>query len=135
MPRYFFSDSADVLYWLWSESVTQQKDATNFVGNRLKKIGDVSKGRQWYHVGSKENPADIASRGETLSKLNGNTFWFQGTDFIKEEVIKSQTKIDRKKMPFGVHRELGYVNALIASVNPKRPGLKHLISLDYTNDF
>lgn len=132
---YYFSDSADILYWLWSESLSQPKDATNFVANRLCKIRKVSSSKQWRHVGTKDNPADIASRGETLGKLKDLKFWFEGPEFIKEHVIQVQTKIDRKKMPAGVRRECEYASALVASVNPPATGLRAVISLDYTHDY
>ena len=132
---YYFSDSADVLYWLWSESISQPKDTTNFIGNRLKKIRRVSKSSQWHHVGTKDNPADIASRGASLSKLKYSTFWLEGPEFIREEVMKPQTHIDRARMPDGVRRESEHVTALMATVDPLPTGLSALMSLEFTNDY
>ena len=132
---YYFSDSANVLYWLWSESLSQSKDITNFIGNRLKKIRALSKSSQWNHVPGKLNPADPASRGTPMTKLINNQFWFQGPDFIREEVIKSPTHIDRSFMPDGVRREVEHVKVLMTNVNPLPTGITALMTLDFTNDY
>ena len=37
---------------------------------------------QWKHVGTKQNPADDASRGLTAEALLKNKRWIQGPDFL-----------------------------------------------------
>ena len=69
---HFHSDSANVLYWIRSGCLSQPKDRTNFISNRLHKILEESKSSQWHHVGTKDNPADLASRGAPLEKLKNN---------------------------------------------------------------
>ena len=131
---YYYSDSADVLYWIWSLSLTQSKDSTNFVANRLHKIQKASSVEQWNHVDTKSNPADIACRGSSLSRLRDSDFWFAGPDFIREETIPSQTRIKRS-VPEGVRREYEHATVLMASVVLLPSGLQALISLDSTNDY
>lgn len=132
---YLYTDSADVLYWIWSDSLSQKNDATNFIANRLNKIKQLFSSKQWRHIGTKSNPADKACRGEYLSKLKDMKPWFEGPEFIREKEIKEQSNVDQKKMPPGVRKEYEYATALMASVVPVSSGLGALVSLDSTNDY
>ena len=132
---HFHTDSADVLYWLRSGSLTQSNDQTHFVSNRLNKIKQVSHSKQWHHVGSKMNPADIASRGSSLEKLSHNNLWLHGPTFIKEETLGPQTHIDMTTVPQGVRAETNHVRILMSKVQPVTSGLNEIISLEYTNDY
>ena len=132
---HYHSDSANVIYWLRSGNLSQTKDRTNFVSNRICKILELSHSDQWHHVGTKDNPADMASRGILLSKLEHNSFWLNGPQFIKSPELQSQTHIDFKKMPEGVQNENKLVRTLLANVKSTATGLTSLISLEYTNDY
>ncbi|XP_037929954.1 uncharacterized protein LOC119664555, partial [Teleopsis dalmanni] len=59
VPTYFWSDSKIVLSWIISSSASLH----TFVANRISKIQEMSHADQWHHVASKDNPADIISRG------------------------------------------------------------------------
>ncbi|XP_065076356.1 uncharacterized protein LOC135699959 [Ochlerotatus camptorhynchus] len=39
----------------------------------------------WNHVSSKDNPADVASRGLSPDELVNNQLWFQGAPWLKED--------------------------------------------------
>ena len=132
---HYHSDSANVIYWLRSGSLSQPKDKTNFVSNRINKILEMSHSHQWHHVGTKENPADIASRGTLLVKLQNDKLWLNGPAFIKDTEVQPQTHIDLKRIPEGVLDEGRQVKALLANVKPTSTGISALISLDYTNDY
>ena len=54
----FWTDSSIVLAWL----KTPSKKLEVFVANRVAKILESSNSNQWFHVNSKENPANILSR-------------------------------------------------------------------------
>ena len=56
---YFWIDSTAVLYCIKNSS----KRFPVFVANRLAIIKNHTSVEQWHHVPSKQNPADIASRG------------------------------------------------------------------------
>ena len=79
---YYFTDSAIVLFDLHSGSYTH----SIFVANRLLSIRKLSDIQQWKHVDTKQNPADIPSRGCSLSDLKNNNLWWHGPDFIKSDI-------------------------------------------------
>ena len=132
---HFHSDSANVIYWIRSGCLSQPKDKTNFVANRLTKILQVANSEQWHHVGTKDNPADLASRGAPLERLRNNGFWLNGPNFILESELSPQTHVDLKKIPDGVLQESKNVTALVAKVSIAATGLTALIPLNYTNDY
>ena len=59
VKEYFWTDSEVVLGYINNES----KRFKVFVANRVQMIRDHSDPSQWYHVNTKLNPADDASRG------------------------------------------------------------------------
>ncbi|XP_067660612.1 uncharacterized protein [Haliotis asinina] len=74
----YYTDSTTVLHYINSE----QKRFPIFVANRVKVIRDFSKPDQWKYIDSKTNPADIASRGVTPSKLIECHDWLKGPTFL-----------------------------------------------------
>ncbi|XP_061391738.1 uncharacterized protein LOC133327189 [Musca vetustissima] len=79
-PLLAWSDSTIVLSWLKKPSYTW----TTFVANRVaiiqEKIGDV-----WHHVPTKDNPADLATRGRTPSELKECELWWYGPSWLKHD--------------------------------------------------
>ena len=73
----FFTDSTTVLWWL---RTTKELDV--FVGNRVCKILDSSDVVQWFHVRTKQNPADIPTRGLSGKLLAECRLWWEGPDFF-----------------------------------------------------
>ena len=53
-----------------------------FVANRVSKIQSLTLSTQWHHVGSKDNPADILSKGLSATKLAEYSLWFHGPLFL-----------------------------------------------------
>ena len=74
-----FTDSANVLFWLYSGHLSWKP----FVAHQLKKIRKSTDVNCWRHIDTKENPADLASRGETLKNLIKSDFWNSGPSFWK----------------------------------------------------
>ena len=69
-------DSTVVLHWIRGEAEYKQ-----FVQNRVNKIRaqpEIS----WRHVGTSDNPADLASRGGTVG---GSTLWWNGPSWLANE--------------------------------------------------
>ena len=89
-PKFFFySDSQTVLSWLRN---TQRK-LYQFVANRVKRILNFSEVDSWHYVATKDNPADIASRGATPQELLDSELWWEGPAFLKvppEELPKER---------------------------------------------
>ena len=76
-----------VVYWTDSTTVLQYIANTTtrfkiFVANRLELIHNASKPTQWRHVDTKQNLADIASRGLMPSQLEKGKIWFEGPQFL-----------------------------------------------------
>ena len=76
----FWTDSQMVLGYLRN----QKKKFKIFVANRVQMIKNNSNINDWCYVPSKENPADIASRGGDASKLEQLSFWQDGPAFLKK---------------------------------------------------
>ena len=79
----YFTDSTTVLWWLRSD-----RELDVFVGNRVCKILDYSNVKQWFHVRTLENPADIPTRGMSGKKLANCKLWWEGPLFFKEPMEK-----------------------------------------------
>ncbi|XP_070072144.1 uncharacterized protein [Drosophila takahashii] len=71
-------DSTIVLSWL---SPTPSKLKT-FIANRTSEILDVIPRSAWHHVGSKDNPADCASRGMLAANLMSYELWWKGPHWL-----------------------------------------------------
>lgn len=53
-----------------------------FVSNRVKEIQDLTSEAKWLHVPSKDNPADLISRGIPISVLRESYLWLHGPDWL-----------------------------------------------------
>ena len=84
---HLWSDSSDVLCWLKD----RPSEWPVFVANRCSEILTLMPGAFWHQVRSRENPADIASRGIEPSKLQSDTLWWQGPEWLVENPIPWST--------------------------------------------
>ncbi|XP_055714249.1 uncharacterized protein LOC129808496 [Phlebotomus papatasi] len=71
---YLWTDNTVVLYQIHNSS--RKREA--FVKSRIESILKITKDHQWRHVGTKENPADLASRGTTPQALEDSELWWNG---------------------------------------------------------
>lgn len=93
-----WSDSMITLGWIRGEPSRFK----TFVANRVTQIrANVHQGR-WNYVSTKENPADMISRGIKPSKLKDNLLWWEGPQWLQkseeewplnENVPESNTEI------------------------------------------
>ncbi|XP_022832838.1 uncharacterized protein LOC111360825 [Spodoptera litura] len=81
-----WTDSTVVLSWLSSHPSRW----ITFVANRTSEILSNMSSTQWFHVSTKHNPADCASRGLLPSSLVYNELWFIGPCFLKNKVMSTQ---------------------------------------------
>ena len=75
--EYFWTDSKVVLAYINNDA----RKFHLFVANRVQKIHQLTEASQWYYVNTHHNPADIASRGTSVSGLLKSN-WFRGPDFL-----------------------------------------------------
>ena len=86
---FWFTDSADLIFWLYSGHLSWQP----FVANQLKKIKVGSLVRNWYHIDTAENPADLPSRGTSLKELVHSSLWKHGPEFWKHDLCSGKSKL------------------------------------------
>jgi hypothetical protein len=77
LPTYFWSDSMCVLGWLRGNIARLKL----FVRNRVTEISKVD--GEWRHVPSRDNPADLASRGISAATLSGSKLWKNGPIWLR----------------------------------------------------
>ncbi|XP_053685940.1 uncharacterized protein LOC128735483 [Sabethes cyaneus] len=75
-----WSDSQITLAWLKKPLNTLEV----FVRNRVVKINNSTGAYEWKYINTKQNPADVVSRGQTPAALSQNELWWCGPEFLKE---------------------------------------------------
>ncbi|XP_015433443.1 PREDICTED: uncharacterized protein LOC107189427 [Dufourea novaeangliae] len=75
---FLWTDSSVTLTWIKSHP-SRWKD---FVRNRVSTIQDLSSNSVWRFVPGKENPADCASRGLSISQLQKHQLWWTGPQWL-----------------------------------------------------
>ncbi|XP_062715269.1 uncharacterized protein LOC115260558 [Aedes albopictus] len=76
--KLYWSDSRDVLCWINSD----HRRYSPYVGHRISEILETSEMNEWRWVPSKQNPADDATKWNTLPELMPKDRWFTGADFL-----------------------------------------------------
>ncbi|XP_072395137.1 uncharacterized protein [Diabrotica undecimpunctata] len=89
----FWCDSTVVLSWI----KMSPSDVQVFVGNRISQIQELTDPKEWRHVRTDQNPADIVSRGIFPSKLVDCQRWWCGPDWLG---------LDEQKWPNSVPEQL-----------------------------
>lgn len=81
---HFWCDSTIVLGWL----TTSPLQLKHFVRNRVHEIQESTEGHLWSYVPSKDNPADLVSRGLKADSISNSSLWWSGPTFLlKDEVL------------------------------------------------
>lgn len=75
----FYCDSKVVLGYIFNDS----KRFYECVHNRVQRIRQTTSPQQWRYVPTDQNPADLATRSVSASKLT-NTMWFSGPAFLRK---------------------------------------------------
>ena len=76
----FWSDSEIALQWICSA-----KSTDIFVKNRVKEISTSTQPTDWHYCSTKENPADLLTRGLAIGSMVKNEFWNSGPDWLKRK--------------------------------------------------
>ena len=80
----FYTDSKVVLGYLQNNS----RAFTKYITSRVTYILAYTSVNQWKYVNTKENPADIATRGLSPSQLK-ESIWFTGPQFLHSQLFKT----------------------------------------------
>ena len=80
---HLWTDSMDVLFWLQS----QPSRLVTFVANRCSSILENCPEASFYHVKSKDNPADIVSRGCSVNGLHSSALWWSGPVWDQTTIV------------------------------------------------
>lgn len=94
--QFLWTDSKCVLEW-----TKTNKELPVFVRNRVKEI-QTYKDVSVSYVNTKENPADVATRGSTLDDLSKNTLWWHGPEWLNEpmQILAQQNVIPPENQKF-----------------------------------
>ena len=80
---YFWCDSRIVLGYIANEA----RKFHIYVANRVHEIHRYSEPSQWNYVTTKDNPADIASRGASVNELLASN-WLTGPQFLQHSIAE-----------------------------------------------
>ncbi|XP_045462033.1 uncharacterized protein LOC123672092 [Harmonia axyridis] len=78
---HFWTDSMITLCWIQSTP----KRWNTFVANRVSKIQSSTEIQDWHYIKSKDNPADLISRGVNINQLIDSRFWWNGPPYLSED--------------------------------------------------
>ncbi|XP_048001463.1 uncharacterized protein LOC125238232 [Leguminivora glycinivorella] len=78
----FWCDSMIVMGWLSSSPSSLRP----FVKNRTSEIQESTNAASWRYVPSKENPADLVSRGLGADLIMNCSLWWSGPSFLKQDM-------------------------------------------------
>lgn len=76
---YFWTDSTIVMGW----PKMSPHLLKTFVQNGVSEVNDLTGDSVWLHVGSKDNPADLLSRGCNLDLLKDCDLWWNGPPYLR----------------------------------------------------
>lgn len=106
---HMWTDSTIVLAWLQKPSYHW----ATFVANRTESILEKVSVDCWSHVDSKDNPADIASRGCSASELIHNDLWWYGPSWLR----LSHTHWPQKRTAFETAEEIKTIRTHVSRVS------------------
>ena len=70
------------------------------MANRVGEIQSMTNPEQWRHVPTKQNPADLLTRGLRVTELNKEVKWWNGPPFLRQDQREwPETKIEAKQKP------------------------------------
>lgn len=76
--QFFWTDSETVMSWINSDTRRYHQ----FVSFRVGEILEITNPKQWRWLPSKQNVADDATRSKEVPKLESNSRWFKGPQFL-----------------------------------------------------
>ena len=81
----------NVLWWIRKPS----RNVRLFIANRIGEMHDSSSPTQWRHLNTHQSPADLPSRGMSVTEVKRSDMWWKGPNFLSmPEDTWPKTKID-----------------------------------------
>jgi len=77
---FLWTDSSIVISWLRQTPNTWKTYVANRVSQIFENVGNIP----WRHVVSRNNPADLGTRGCTALELKSSTLWWNGPDWLAQ---------------------------------------------------
>ncbi|KAK6171943.1 hypothetical protein SNE40_018363 [Patella caerulea] len=74
----FWSDNLNVLWWVRGRG----RIFKPFIGNRIGEVQTYTNPDQWRYVPTKENLADLVSRGQSVTDLRNSHLWWHGPTYL-----------------------------------------------------
>ena len=90
VTNFYWTDSKVVLGYIANNT----RRFHVFVANRVQQIIESTTVDQWNHDGTRENPADLASRGMTSQEMLDSTLWWKGPSFLSSADPLPHSEID-----------------------------------------
>ena len=130
--KVYYTDSMNALHWIVSDHYSWPI----FVANRIKQVRSLTDSVDWRYVNTRDNPADLPSRGCLTDGLKDSRLWKEGPRFLISGEPPYLGKMDLDSMPEGCRTEYPRVS-LAAVVGQADPclNLRKLIPLNVTNSY
>ena len=124
---YCYTDSKISYHWICGS----EKGWQPFVQNRVNTIRKLMPASQWRHYPGSDNPADIPSRGLTLSELRTNALWIHGPEWLQTTDYEEDPTLT--EIPDECLTEMKR-NAVHTLLKTQQNGISRLINADNYSD-
>lgn len=112
-----WSDSTITLCWINSDPAKYQ----TFVANRIGEIQEITVNCKWRYVPTKENPADLITRGLEPKHILTNSLWWNGPSWILKKTLRwPENKSQVSQVPEATNEEKRKVVSLVARESTKK---------------
>ncbi|XP_054628394.1 uncharacterized protein LOC129179316 [Dunckerocampus dactyliophorus] len=118
-----WSDSMIAIQWIRS-SASKWKQ---FVANRVMEIQSLTNPEIWSHCSGKLNPADLTTRGQTVSRLKEEDIWWLGPPFLN---AVTQPELLQEELCEKVTAELKPSQVAVQLNNTEQPSRDALLKLE-----
>ncbi|XP_028407850.1 uncharacterized protein LOC114530430 [Dendronephthya gigantea] len=103
----FWCDSMNVLLWIRGRG----REFLSFVAKRVGLIQNHTSPEQWQYIGSRDNPADLCSRGSSSTQLISSELWWQDPQFL--QIKESEWQLKKILDEGNVNRKVSTLTCLL----------------------
>jgi hypothetical protein len=118
-------DSTIALCWIKSEP----RILKTFVSNRVSQIQDLTENDLWRYISTKQNPADLVSRGISPRQLENLSVWWNGPSFLSELHYEFPPQPQIQEDPVDFKKEVRTVTLMSTSQIENRIPIERFSSL------